>query len=97
MNTAIATQRIQTTCLLSLALLISLTSDHTHISEHPEVKQPGIFILASPDCTESHKASNEACNTLGEFETILPPPMRLVRPLSESPYLRPGDSIRYSF
>lgn len=108
MNTATATQRLQAICLLSLALLVSLTSDGAHISERTIDNRSESFLQASPSCEDSHAPlgifvdhgshqTAPSCNTLSEFETITPLPTRLVRPLSGSQYPRAGDSIRYSF
>ncbi len=100
MNTATATQRLQAICVLSLALLASLTSDGAH--EHTGGNRSEQLIRASPGCADSHEPQENdidhlSCNTPGDFESLTPPPMRLVKPLSGSQYLRSGDNIRYSF
>ena len=100
MNTATATQRLQAICLLSLALLVSLTSDGAH--EHTGDNRSEHLIRASPGCADSHEPLGNdidhlSCDTPSEFKALTPPPMRLAEPLSGSQYLRSGDNIRYSF
>lgn len=103
MNTATATQRLQTTCLLSLAMLISLTSDGAHVPSDPGGDRAES--RASPSCTDGREpmgiivsyAAAPSCNTLTEFGTITPPPVRLVSPVPGSRYLFPDDNIRYAF
>lgn len=100
MNTATATQRLQAICVLSLALLASLTSDGAH--DHTGGDRPEHLIRASPGCADSHGSLGNdidhlSCNNSGDFESLTPPPIRLVKPLSGSPYIRSGDNIRYSF
>ena len=101
MSTAAAIQRVQTSGLLSLALLITLTGDINPIDEHTSGSENAVW--ASPNCAQvinaNHGPSQAAayCKTLSEFETVLPPPMRLVRPTSGNQYRRLGESTRYSF
>lgn len=113
MNTATATQRFQTTWVLSLALLICGTTDAAHISEHVdgELYRHGQERFArdtTPHCVNSlgsrtiiveHDARLAApsCSTAAGSVTTTPPPVRLARPLTDSQYIRFNDSIRYSF
>lgn len=103
MNRAITAQRFHTTGLLSLALLISLTSDGGHLPEHPDGTSPEALIRALPNCAQTLEPQDLVvdetvvrCDS-SELEATLPRPIRLARPLSGSPYPRPGDSTRYSF
>lgn len=105
MNTATATQRLQTTCLLSLALLIGLASDGPHVPSHIGSDRAESLIRTSPSCTDRREpmgiivsyGSAPSCNTLMEFGTITSPHMRLMSPVPGSRYLFPDDNIRYAF
>jgi len=112
MNTATATQRVQTTCVLGLALLISGTTGAVHIAQHTdgELYRQGheSFARDVPSCANNsvsraiifdHGARRIApsCGATSGSVTVTPPPVRLARPLSDGQYIRSGDSIRYSF
>lgn len=112
MNTATATQRLQTTCLLGLTLLISGTTGVVHIAQHSDdgLYRQGYenFSRDVPSCANSqggqaiifdHGARRTApsCSAVSGSVTITPPPVRLARPLSDNRYIRSGESIRYSF
>lgn len=100
MNTATAPQRLQSICVLSLVLLASLTSDGTQ--QHTSGDRSEQLVRASPACTDGHEPQRHAinhlsCNTPDDFEPLTSPPIRLVKPLSGSQYLRSEDNTRYSF
>ncbi|NKQ12773.1 hypothetical protein [Pseudomonas sp. SST3] len=113
MNTATATHRIQTSCVLSLALLISGTTNAAHGPEHvgAELYRHGheSFAPDGPSCVgrqgprviifdQDLRQTAPSCNTATRGSvTITPPPIRLARPLSGSQYIPSSDSIRYSF
>ena len=112
MNTATATHRIQTLSALSIALLISGTTNASHKADAATDQQFPIRYQDAP-----LRASS--CSGYGESRTIIlnlgasriaspcagasstdanaPAPIRLAKPLSGSPYMRSEDSIRYSF
>lgn len=108
MNTTIATQRLQTLSALSLALLISGTTnagyqsasayDEQHLHEYER------SALASSHCAAGKNIYNlgsrqsiSRCIGVNHAETGSPAPIRLAKPLSGSQYIRSGESIRYSF
>jgi hypothetical protein len=110
MNTATATQRIQATCVLSLTLLVSGTTSAAHMHDHSdnELYRYESFATDTPDCVRSHaprviifgqgfRQTAHTCNPGAGSATVASPPARLARPLSGNPYIRSGDSIRYSF
>lgn len=106
MNRATTTQRIETVGILSLALLISLTSDGSHRSDHSANNRTDALIRASPNCAETpepqdivvvHGLRETGHSCVSELEASQPQPIRLVTPLPGSQHLRPGDSTRYSF
>jgi hypothetical protein len=112
MNTATATHRIQTSCVLSLALLISGTTSASHMSEHTggELYRQGheSFARDTPNCAGSHgprviifdhgfRQTAPSCNDASGSATNTSPPVRLARPLSGIQYIRSHDSVRYSF
>lgn len=112
MNTASKTQRLQSTCVLSLALLISGTTGVAHIAQHTdgELYGRGHESLARDVSSCANDLGGRAiiydhgvrriapsCSAISGSATITPPPVRLARPLSDSQYIRSGDSIRYSF
>jgi hypothetical protein len=110
MNTAVTTQHFQTTCALSIALLISGTTSANQGSEQPggEVYRQGYesFAVDIPSCAnnrdpriiifDSIRQAATPCGDASKSMTITPP-VRLARPLSGRQYIRSGDSIRYSF
>ena len=110
MNTATATQRIQATCILTFTLLVSGTTNAAQMPEHPdsELYRYESFAPDTPSCARSHaprviifgqgfRQTAQTCNPGAGSATVTSPPARLARPLSGSPYIRSGDSIRYSF
>ena len=112
MNTATATQCIQTTFALSIALLISGTTVASSKSPQTvaEVYRQGYESLAenAPNCAGSLRSralivdhglrqAAPSCSDASESINVTPPPVRLARPLSDSQYIRSGESIRYSF
>lgn len=109
MNTATATQRIQTTCALSLALLVSGTTTAAHMFDHAdsELYRHEHPAPETPSCGHSHgpqvitfghgfRQTSQPCDAANTSVTIMPP-VRLARPLSGSQYMRSSDGIRYSF
>jgi len=103
---------MQTTCALSLALLISGTTGAAHMTEHTGGElyrqEYESFPRDTSSCASSHGArviifdhgfrrTAPSCSASSGSVTITPPPIRLARPLSGDPYIRSGDSIRYSF
>lgn len=109
MNTATTTQRIQTSCVLSFALLISGTTGAVHLAEHGTEglsRQPqASYSEAISNCAVSRGprviifdqgAKPEPCQDSGSTATALPT-VRLAEPLSGDPYRRSSDSTRYSF
>jgi hypothetical protein len=112
MNTATATHRIQTSCVLSLALLISGTANAAHGPEHvgAELYRHGheSFAPDKPSCVgrqgprviifdQGIRQTAPSCNTATRGSVTITPPIRLARPLSGSQYIPSSDSIRYSF
>ncbi|MCQ4313476.1 hypothetical protein NAV33_16500 [Pseudomonas stutzeri] len=108
MNTAATTQRIQTTCALSIALLISGTTSANQGFEQPgsEVYRQGYesFAVDTPSCDSSQDpriiifgGARQTATPCSDANTTITPPVRLARPLSGRQYIRSGDSIRYSF
>lgn len=111
MNTTAPMQRIQTTCALGIALLIGGTANASQRTEpfdgtaHRQGyetyskgpvgcttnQRPQVIIFdhgfrqASPACTEANNAS------------LMPPAVRLARPLSGRTYAPTSDNTRYSF
>lgn len=110
MNTATATQCIQTTCALSIALLISGTASASQGSQQSgdEMYRQGYesFAAETPSCASSQdprviifggaRQLATPCSDANTSMTIKSP-VRLARPLSGRQYIRSGDSIRYSF
>lgn len=111
MNTATATQRIQTSCVLSFALLISGTTGAVHLAEHSAdgFSQQGhaTFSDDASSCTASQgprviifdqgpRSNPGPCQRTGAAAVTVPT-VRLAKPLSGDPYLRSGDTTRYSF
>ncbi|WP_217474546.1 hypothetical protein [Stutzerimonas stutzeri] len=111
MNTATATQRIQTSCVLSFALLISGTTGAVHLAEHDangfSRQGHASFTDDTSSCTASQgprviifdqgaRANAGPCQRT-ESTAVTVPTVRLAKPLSGDPYLRSGDTTRYSF
>ncbi|WP_152523737.1 hypothetical protein [Stutzerimonas stutzeri] len=109
MNTATTSQRIQTSCVLSFALLISGTTGAVHLTEHGtdglSRQRQASFSEDSSNCVVSRgprviifdQGANPApCQGSGSTAIALPT-VRLAEPLSGDPYRRSSDSTRYSF
>ena len=107
MNTTTATQRIQTLSALSLALLISGTTNASHkagsaydehLHEYERAAQGTSHCAAGKNIYNlGSRQSVSPCIGVNHTETRSPAPIRLAKPLSGSPYIRSGESIRYSF
>lgn len=107
MNTATTSHRIQALSALSLALLIG-TSHAAHRSELAGHMQSSNEredrMLASQDCpgASSYTLAFELATPRGapsctENTNANSAPIRLARPMLGSPYIRPAESVRYSF
>ncbi len=108
MNTTTATQRFQTLSALSLALLISGTTnashksgsayDEQHLHEYESAAQGTSHCTAGKNIYNlGSRQSVSPCIGVNHAETQSPAPIRLAKPLSGSQYIRSGESIRYSF
>ena len=108
MNTTTATQRIQTLSALSLALLISGTTnashkagsayDEQHLHEYESAAQGTSGCAAGKNIYDlGSRQSVSPCIVVNHADTPSPAPIRLAKPLSGSQYIRSGESIRYSF
>lgn len=106
MNTTTATHRMQTISALSLALLIGgtasahhradTTSEERHLHGYEDSAQacandgrPAVFNLGTAPMAPQ-------CVGISGSNKTFPAPIRLAKPLSDSPY-RSDESIRYSF
>lgn len=106
MNTAIATQRIQSTCVLTLALLMHGASDAGHLSKHNASDRHDSFVQDAPRCADRHHGTRAtiaeydagpaplSCNTPKGSEASAP--AGLASPLPGQD-IRANQSIRYSF
>ncbi|MCQ4322490.1 hypothetical protein [Stutzerimonas stutzeri] len=108
MNTTTAAQRIQTLSALSLALLISGTTnasyksasayDEQHLHEYESTAQAWSHCATGKNIHNlGSRQSISPCIGVNHAETRSPVPIRLAKPLSGSRYIRSGESIRYSF
>ncbi len=109
MNTATATHLIQTISALSIALLCSGTTSasHRHDAAKAEPYPHGYEDVAkgTAGCRSGDKATVSYIGTQPVISRChemtrsadASSPIRLAKPLSGSPYLRSGESIRYSF
>lgn len=111
MNTATATHRTQAFSALSLALLISGTSyaghksdavsDHLYPHGYKDVSQH------TANCASGGESAaiifslgaqpTGHCAKPNGIGAAAPAPIRLAKPLSGTPYMRTGESTRYSF
>ena len=111
MNTATTTQRIQTSCVLSFALLISGTTGAVHLAEHGtdglSRQRQASFSEDSSNCAvnlgprviifdQGARSNPGSCQGSGSTAIALPT-VRLAEPLSGEAYRRSSDSTRYSF
>lgn len=112
MNTATATHLTRAFSALSLALLISGTSYAGHKSDalSDYLYPPGDKDAPQrrADCARGGESAaiifslggqptGQACTNLNGIDAAAPAPIRLAKPLSGTPYMRSGHSIRYSF
>jgi hypothetical protein len=112
MNTLTATHRIPAFSALSLALLISGTTEASHRSDPANralhLHEYESAVRDTPICASGQtdgktifhlgaRQSASSCTGATRFETPSAAPIRLAKPLSRSQDIRYGESIRYSF
>ncbi len=110
MNATPVTQRIQTTCALGFALLISGTTNASHRAElfDGQANRQGYEIYSNdatgclatqrPRVTIFEHGTGQAAPTCSKgAQPVTPPAIRLARPLPGSGYNQLNGSIRYSF
>lgn len=109
MNAATATQRIQATCALSIALLASGVTVATHKTESliGSLHHDGYERLAGGTlgCVSNHRpqavfaqdARRTAITCNDTSGSTASPSVRLTKPLSGAGHIYAGENIRYSF